>query len=51
MNERHESQIEQRILNPPSGLLVLAILIILCLAVPVLFIGGIIALNSWEGGG
>ena len=51
MNERHESQIEQKILNPPSGLLVLAILIILCLAVPVLFISGIIALNSWEGGG
>jgi hypothetical protein len=38
----------QKIINPPSGLLVLVILIFLCLMVPVLFISGV---TAWNGGG
>ena len=38
----------QRIINPPSGILVLCILIFLCLMVPVLFVSGAMA---WHGGG
>ena len=40
--------VEQKIINPPSGMLVLIILILLCLAVPVLFISGA---TAWQGGG
>ena len=40
--------VEQKIINPPSGMLVLVILILLCLAVPVLFISGA---TAWRGGG
>lgn len=40
--------VQQKIINPPSGILVLVILIILCLMVPVLFISGA---TSWRGGG
>ncbi len=40
--------VEQKIINPPSGLAALIILIILCLMVPVLFICGAAA---WSGGG
>lgn len=42
------TEVTQKIINPPSGLLVLCILIFLCLMVPVLFISGI---TSWHGGG
>ena len=40
--------VEQKIINPPSGMLVLIILIVLCLSVPVLFISGA---TAWRGGG
>ena len=40
--------VEQKIINPPNGILVLAILIFLCLMVPVLFISGV---TAWGGGG
>ena len=40
--------VEQKVINPPSGVLVLCILIILCLAVPVLFVSGA---TAWRGGG
>ena len=40
--------VEQKVINPPSGVLVLCILILLCLAVPVLFISGA---TAWRGGG
>jgi regulator of protease activity HflC (stomatin/prohibitin superfamily) len=40
--------VEQKIINPPSGVLVLVILLFLCLMVPVLFISGA---TSWRGGG
>lgn len=42
------TEVTQKIINPPSGLLVLCILIFLCLMVPVLFISGV---TSWHGGG
>lgn len=42
------TEVTQKIINPPSGLLVLCILIFLCLMVPVLFISGV---SSWTGGG
>ena len=41
-------QVEQKIINPPNGLVVLCILIFLCLMVPVLFISGA---TAWGGGG
>ena len=40
--------VEQKIIDPPNGVLVLVILIILCLSVPVLFISGA---TAWRGGG
>ena len=40
--------VEQKVINPPSGLLALIILIFLCLMVPVLFISGA---TAWHGGG
>lgn len=40
--------VEQKIIDPPSGVLVLIILIILCLMVLVLFISGA---TAWRGGG
>ena len=40
--------VEQKIINPPSGILALVILIFLCLMVPVLFISGA---TAWSGGG
>jgi regulator of protease activity HflC (stomatin/prohibitin superfamily) len=40
--------VEQKIINPPNGVLVLVILLFLCLMVPVLFISGA---TSWRGGG
>ncbi len=40
--------VEQKIINPPSGILMLVVLIALCLMVPVLFISGV---ASWRGGG
>ena len=40
--------VEQKVINPPSGLAALIILIILCLMVPVLFISGA---TAWSGGG
>lgn len=39
--------VEQKIINPPSGILVLCILIFLCFMVPVLFISGA---TAWSGG-
>lgn len=39
--------VEQKIIDPPNGILVLAILIFLCLMVPVLFISGA---TAWRGG-
>ena len=41
-------QVEQKIINPPSGIVVLGVLIFLCLMVPVLFISGA---TAWHGGG
>ena len=41
------TQVEQRIIDPPSGLIVLAVLIFLCFMVPVLFISGV---TAWRGG-
>lgn len=46
--EDKRNEYEQKVINPPSGMLVLVILIILCLAVPVLFISGV---SSFRGGG
>ncbi len=40
--------VEQRIINPPNGIVVLMILIFLCLMVPVLFVSGA---TAWRGGG
>ena len=40
--------VEQKVINPPSGLVALIILIFLCLMVPVLFISGA---TAWSGGG
>ena len=40
--------VEQKIIDPPSGLIALIILIVLCLMVPVLFISGA---TAWGGGG
>ena len=40
--------VEQKVINPPSGLLALIILIFLCFMVPVLFISGV---TAWSGGG
>ena len=40
--------VEQKIIDPPNGILVLIILLILCLMVPVLFISGA---TAWGGGG
>ena len=40
--------VEQKIINPPSGIVALAVLIFLCLMVPVLFISGA---TAWHGGG
>ena len=40
--------VEQKVINPPSGLVTLIILIILCFMVPVLFISGA---TAWGGGG
>lgn len=42
------NKVVQKIIDPPSGLAVLAVLIGLCLLVPVLFISGI---TAWNGGG
>jgi len=42
------TQVEQRVIDPPSGMVTLIILIILCLMVPVLFISGA---TAWSGGG
>ncbi len=39
--------VEQKVINPPSGMVTLIILIILCLMVPVLFISGA---TAWSGG-
>lgn len=41
-------QVQQRIIDPPSGILALVILIFLCLMIPVLFIS---AVASYSGGG
>ena len=40
--------VEQKIINPPNGVVVLIILLFLCLMVPVLFISGA---TAWGGGG
>ena len=40
--------VEQKVINPPSGIAALIILIFLCLMVPVLFISGA---TAWRGGG
>ena len=40
--------VTQKIINPPSGIMVLCILLFLCLMVPVLFISGV---TAWGGGG
>lgn len=40
--------VEQKVINPPSGIVALIILIILCFMVPVLFISGA---TAWHGGG
>ena len=48
MDYKNTETVEQKIINPPSGVLVLIILLILCLAVPVLFISGV---TAWRGGG
>ena len=40
--------VEQKVIDPPSGLLALIILIFLCLMVPVLFVSGA---TAWHGGG
>ena len=40
--------VEQKVINPPSGIVALIILIILCLMVPILFISGA---TAWHGGG
>ncbi len=40
--------VEQKVINPPSGIVALIILIILCFMVPVLFISGA---TAWSGGG
>ena len=42
------SPVVQKVINPPSGLAALIILIVLCFMVPVLFISGAMA---WSGGG
>ena len=47
-NKARSMPVEQKIINPPSGILVLVILIFLCLMVPVLFISGA---TAWRGGG
>jgi regulator of protease activity HflC (stomatin/prohibitin superfamily) len=47
-NNTRSMPVEQKIINPPSGVLVLVILLFLCLMVPVLFISGA---TSWRGGG
>lgn len=40
--------VEQKVIDPPSGLLALIILIFLCFMVPVLFVSGA---TAWHGGG
>ncbi|MBE6040065.1 MAG: SPFH domain-containing protein [Clostridiales bacterium] len=47
-NNTRSMPVEQKIINPPNGVLVLVILLFLCLMVPVLFISGA---TSWRGGG
>ena len=42
------TEVTQKIIDPPSGLLVLCVLIFMCLIVPVLFISGV---TAWRGGG
>lgn len=44
----NSTPVQQKIINPPNGILVLIILLFLCLMVPVLFISGV---TSWRGGG
>ena len=43
-----QAPVEQKIIDPPSGVVMLIILLVLCLMVPVLFISGA---TSWRGGG
>ena len=40
--------VEQKVINPPSGIAALIILVFLCFMVPVLFISGA---TAWSGGG
>ena len=48
INSVKASPVEQKIINPPSGIVVLIILLLLCLMVPVLLISG---MTAWHGGG
>ena len=48
INSVKASPVEQKIINPPSGIVVLIILLFLCLMVPVLLISG---MTAWHGGG
>ena len=47
-DNRDTGTVEQKIIDPPSGILMLVVLIILCMAIPVLFILG--AASPWGGG-